>query len=72
VPGVKAVARFMNKETRRPELLFGSGRFRGRRRLTAFGLARNIVRIRTKSAEADDRVTDDVHDASLRFGLPGS
>jgi hypothetical protein len=38
----------MNNHTRQPAFLIGNGRFRLRERLTGFGGARNIIRIRTK------------------------
>jgi hypothetical protein len=47
-PGVKRIARFMNRDARQPALLIGSGVFRFQWRLTAFRDARNIIRIRTK------------------------
>jgi hypothetical protein len=44
----ETVAWFMNKHAGQIEGLFGSAVFGLRRRLTGFGAARNIVRIRTK------------------------
>jgi hypothetical protein len=38
------------------ELLFGSGLFRGQGRLTGFGGARNIIRIRTNCMAAADKM----------------
>jgi hypothetical protein len=53
------------------ELLFGSGRFRAQRRLTAFGRARNIIRIRTRcpvTATRYDRARlNSFYDASLLY-----
>jgi hypothetical protein len=42
----------MNKDRRQSEFLFGSGYFRRNGRLTAFPLARRIVRIRTNPSPA--------------------
>ena len=48
----KPLARFMNSARRQLSLLFGSGVFRPRRRLTGFRRARKIIRIRTMPAAA--------------------
>jgi hypothetical protein len=51
---VKFVTRFMNKAARQTAVFVGSGGFRLPRRLTAFGGARNIIRIRTRWRTATD------------------
>jgi hypothetical protein len=53
---VEAVARFMNRLARQIAVLIGIGVFRLQERLTGFGEAGKIIRIRTNTATARDAI----------------